>query len=147
MREYDARWRRLAEDKAVDLRRHERQERAAADVQTLAHVMNWGLKCKKDGMLEWERGNWPEAHASWYQADDALRRFKALDGGAADRKLLGLHGVILNNLAQACIKLGYWRDALVATDAAIEINPDDHKAWFRRAVACEGLGRLGDARL
>ncbi|CAK0878080.1 unnamed protein product [Prorocentrum cordatum] len=79
MREYDARWRRLAEGKACELRMHERQDGGPrADA---GPVMNDSGRRAKDGMLEWERGNVAEAHASWYQADDALRRFKALGGG------------------------------------------------------------------
>lgn len=140
MLEYDARWRNLA----IVKNEQERKDRTVADVQTLASIMNWGNKCKKDGLLEWEQGNWAEAHASWKQADDALRRFKAADKDN-NKLIMDLHCAILKNLAQACIKLEYWTDAVEAAAAATELDPEDHKAWFRKACALEGLGKLDEA--
>merc|ERR1719188_2203484 len=53
MVEYDARWRSWADTLAAERLKNDREERVIADTQTLAEVMNWGLKCKKDGILEW----------------------------------------------------------------------------------------------
>ncbi|CAJ1383541.1 unnamed protein product [Effrenium voratum] len=104
--EFDARSRILAADRQEQLL----EDRRVADVNTLAQIMNWGQKCKKDGLFEWEQGNWAEAHASWRQADDTLRGFKAPDKESS-RMLFELHGAVLKNLSQACMKLGYWNDA------------------------------------
>eukprot|EP00931_Biecheleriopsis_adriatica_P021503 TRINITY_DN14045_c0_g1_i1.p1 TRINITY_DN14045_c0_g1~~TRINITY_DN14045_c0_g1_i1.p1 ORF type:complete len:687 (-),score=191.03 TRINITY_DN14045_c0_g1_i1:9-2069(-) len=136
--EYGARVGILNEELEDDLRP---QERRVADVHTLAEVMNWGQKCKKDGLIEWERGNWAEAHASWRQADETLQLFKAAEK-ESNQLLFDLHGAVLKNLAQACMKLGYWCDAVKAADTATQLCPEDHKAWFRKACALEGLGRL-----
>lgn len=56
-----------------------------------------------------------------------------------------LHSILLKNVSQAAIKLGHWSDALQAADDALAIDEEDHKAWFRRACALEGLGRYGEA--
>eukprot|EP00933_Yihiella_yeosuensis_P030321 TRINITY_DN23975_c0_g1_i2.p1 TRINITY_DN23975_c0_g1~~TRINITY_DN23975_c0_g1_i2.p1 ORF type:complete len:477 (+),score=119.48 TRINITY_DN23975_c0_g1_i2:155-1432(+) len=141
--EYDARMRLLA-DRLEDEKSED--EPKIADVQTLASIINWGNKCKKDGLLEWEQGNWAEAHASWRQADETLRPFKAAD--KENQKLLTeLHVSILKNLAQACIKLGQWGEASKSAGKAVELDPDDHKAWFRKACALEGLGLLEEAEV
>lgn len=52
-----------------------------------------------------------------------------------------VHLAVLKNIAQAAIKLGYWTEALDAADDALRIDNQDHKAWFRKACALEGLGR------
>merc|ERR1712176_1200034 len=52
-----------------------------------------------------------------------------------------VHMAVLKNVAQAAIKLGYWSEALEAADDALRIDSQDHKAWFRKACALEGLGR------
>lgn len=144
MREYDERWNLLAQSKAQEL--EDTTERTVADVGTLATMLNWAQKCKKDGILQWEQGNWAEAHASWRQGDETLKRIKAPDRDESSNKMLKeLHVALLKNLSQASMKLGFWTDALAAAEAALTLQPDDHKAWFRRASALEGLGRLDDA--
>lgn len=55
-----------------------------------------------------------------------------------------LHVILLKNVAQAAIKLGHWTDALRAADDCLAIDDQDHKAWFRRACALEGLGRYAE---
>jgi len=137
--EYDARSRSLAEDRQAS-----DEEKRVADVHTLAQIMNWGQKCKKDGLVEWEQGNWAEAYVSWRQADDTLRPFEAADkeGG---QLLSELHGAVSKNLSQACMKLGYWQEAVKAAETATRLCPEDHKAWFRRSCALEGLGKLDEA--
>lgn len=126
----------------------ERQERRVADMTTLQQAINWGIKCKKDGLIEWENNNWAEAHAAWYQADMALRKFKAPDKDESENKMLvELHSAVLKNLAAACLKLEYYTDALEAADAALVLDPDDYKAWFRRASSLEGLGRIDEAEV
>eukprot|EP00442_Polarella_glacialis_P026174 CAMPEP_0115161272 /NCGR_PEP_ID=MMETSP0227-20121206/71253_1 /TAXON_ID=89957 /ORGANISM="Polarella glacialis, Strain CCMP 1383" /LENGTH=717 /DNA_ID=CAMNT_0002573231 /DNA_START=46 /DNA_END=2200 /DNA_ORIENTATION=+ len=145
MTEYDARFRLLADrlgDKALE--QEEKRERQVADIQTLASIINWATKCKKDGLLEWEQGNWAEAQASWRQADETLRKFKAADKENT-ALLFELHASVLKNLSQVCIKLGSWNEAAKAAQSAVELSPEDHKAWFRKACALEGLGKFVEA--
>ncbi|CAE7768879.1 unnamed protein product [Symbiodinium pilosum] len=141
--EYDARSRLLAADRQEQAEEEE-QERKVADVTTLAQIMNWGQKCKKDGLVEWEQGNYAEARASWRQAHDTLRPFQAADK-ETNELLFELHAAVLKNLSQACMKLGYWNEACKASTLATQLCPEDHKAWFRRACALEGLGNLDEA--
>lgn len=142
--EFDDNTRRLADRASASRPGRVPKERQIADVSTLANVINWGTKCKKDGIIEWEKGNWLEAQAAWRQGDDLLMRFKGED--ESDSKILfDLHRNVLKNLAQACLKLENWTEALAAATAAVELGPDDHKAWFRKACALEGLGRLDEA--
>ncbi|CAE7523765.1 unnamed protein product [Symbiodinium natans] len=143
LEEYDARSRLLASD-LQEKKLEEEQERRVADVTTLAQIMNWGQKCKKDGLVEWEQGNYAEARASWRQAHDTLRPFKAADK-ETNELLFELHAAVLKNLAQACMKLGYWNEASKVSAIATQLCPEDHKAWFRRACALEGLGDLLEA--
>jgi len=143
LQEYDARSRLLASD-AQEKKEGEEQERRVADVTTLAQIMNWGQKCKKDGLVEWEQGNYAEARASWRQAHETLRPFKAGDK-ETNELLFELHAAVLKNLAQASMKLGYWNEATKVSTLATQLCPEDHKAWFRRACALEGLGSLDEA--
>ncbi|CAE7267826.1 kynu [Symbiodinium sp. KB8] len=143
LQEYDARSRLLAFD-AQEKKEGEEQERRVADVTTLAQIMNWGQKCKKDGLVEWEQGNYAEARASWRQAHETLRPFKAADN-ETNELLFELHAAVLKNLAQASMKLGYWNEATKVSTLATQLCPEDHKAWFRRACALEGMGSLDEA--
>mmetsp|Transcript_1110 Transcript_1110/g.2533 ORF Transcript_1110/g.2533 Transcript_1110/m.2533 type:complete len:665 (-) Transcript_1110:44-2038(-) len=138
--EFDARSRILAADRQEQLL----EDRRVADVNTLAQIMNWGQKCKKDGLVEWEQGNYAEARASWRQAHETLRPFKAADN-ETNELLFELHAAVLKNLAQASMKLGYWNEATKVSTLATQLCPEDHKAWFRRACALEGMGSLDEA--
>jgi len=126
----------LAKDKARKAR-----GRIAMDAEILVDTINRGSKCKQDGMLEWQNGNFAEAFLSWKEADDWLRKYKSFDKSETNA-ILELHISVLKNLAQAAIKLESWTEALEAADAALAIDVEDHKAWFRRACALEGLGRF-----
>lgn len=116
-----------------------------ADMETLKDSLNLANKCKVDGMLEWQKGNHQEALESWREADARLSQWKAPDEYKAENKTIDeLHGAVLRNLAQAAIAKENWTEALDVADRAIEIDEDDHKAWFRRACALEGAGRIDE---
>lgn len=145
MEEYDMRSRRLMFDKHR-AKEMEKKERVLSDCDTLVKCLNWGQKCKKDGMIEWANGNYEEALASWRQAEDALKKFKAPESDKNGNAIIAeLHIAVLKNVAQAAIKCGYYTEALDAADDAIKIDDKDHKAWFRQACALEGLGRFEEA--
>merc|ERR1719401_284559 len=121
----------------------DRGQRVVSDTDTMTKVMNFGQKCRKDGYIDWHKGNIEEALSSWRQADDHLKRHRLPDDHTYGNKMVAdLHGIILKNIAQAAIRLGYWTEALEAADDALRIDDQDHKAWFRRACALEGLGRF-----
>lgn len=120
--------------------------RLVIDMQGLKVALDFGQKCKKDGLVEWQLGHWEEAIASWRQGDDALKRYRAPWQNVRENTMLAeLHSAVLKNLAQAAIKLEYWNEALDAADKVVDMNPDDHKAWFRRACALEGLGKVDES--
>jgi len=128
-------------------RKEKERGRILIDMQGLKMALDFGQKCKKDGLVEWQRGNWEEAIASWRQGDDTLRKFRAPRRSANENAMiLELHSAVLRNLAQAAIKLELWGEAIDAADRVLEMNSDDHKAWFRKACALEGLGNFTDAR-
>lgn len=133
---------RCMQDKRKAQEEANKGKRISADTDTLTKAMNMGEKFRKDGYIEWHKGNVEEALAAWRQADLYLKRFKLPDDDASGNKMIAdLHITILKNVAQAAIKLGYWTEALDAADAAVRLDDQDHKAWFRRACALEGLGR------
>jgi len=117
--------------------------RTILDMAGFKLAFDFAQKCKKDGLLEWQRQEWQEAFWSWEQGDDVLRRFRA-PPKVAERLLSDLHAAILKNLAQAAIKLERWGEAVDAADRALQIS-EDHKAWFRKACALEALGRIDEA--
>lgn len=123
-------------------KKEEEGKRMVTDHDMLSKQMNMGEKCKKDGYIEWHKGNYEEALASWRQADAHLKNHKAHDEDRHANKLIGdLHTAILKNIAQAAIKLGNWTEALDAAERALRVNDQDPKALFRKACALEGLGR------
>jgi len=133
----------LEEQKNEDKKLKDKGGETLNNPEELVERLVFGEKCKKDGVLEWEKGNHKEALASWRQGHEALWRIKAPEHDKEAVKTLGeIHIALLKNLAQAAIKLGYYNEALNASDMAIRIDGDDHKAWFRKACALEGLGRL-----
>lgn len=122
-----------------------RQGKQVADMDTLKDCLNVANKCKVDGMLEWQKGNHKEALESWREADNCLSKWKAPDENKVENKAIDeLHGAVLRNLAQAAITQENWTEALDVADRAIELDEDDHKAWFRRACALEGAGRIDE---
>merc|ERR1719454_1068946 len=144
--EYDMRSRRIMFDKHR-AKEMEKKDRILSDCDTLVKCLNWGQKCKKDGMVEWERGNYEEALASWRQAEEALKKFKAPESDKNGNKIIAdLRIAVLKNVAQAAIKCEYYSEALDAADDAIRLDEQDHKAWFRRACALEGLGDFEKAQ-
>lgn len=146
MREFDVR----LIDVEGRLKERDKEEQKLADTQpdgsnakALAEALNLGHKCKKDGALEWGENNHMEALKSWREGAEKLRplRTSSLPGGDELREL---YVATLKNQAQAALKVGCLQEALDAAIAALEIDSQDHKAWFRKACALESLGRLDE---
>eukprot|EP00931_Biecheleriopsis_adriatica_P061479 TRINITY_DN36969_c0_g1_i1.p1 TRINITY_DN36969_c0_g1~~TRINITY_DN36969_c0_g1_i1.p1 ORF type:complete len:659 (-),score=174.06 TRINITY_DN36969_c0_g1_i1:43-2019(-) len=141
--------------------------RTIIDMEGLRVALEYGQKCKKDGLVEWKRDNFEEALFSWRQGDSTLRRFRAPFRCEAENSMLrDLHASLLRNVAQAALRLGRYGEALEAADRAIElsgglgsdseekdllgcsakaISSVDIKAWYRRHLALEALGRFCEA--
>lgn len=130
---------------ADEKEKEERQQRPPTSVLELNEALAFGLKCKKDGVLEWEKGNHEEALRSWREGHKTLRKLIVPATHPVERQQLDeVHIAVLKNLSQAAIKLGHWNEGLEAAENALKIDDEDHKAWFRRACALEGLGRLDE---
>ncbi|CAE8616352.1 unnamed protein product [Polarella glacialis] len=118
-----------------------------ASMQELQDALAIAAKCKKDGLVEWERGNHEEALKSWREGSEALGRLippnKKLHPQES-KSFAELHIALLKNQAQAAIKSCLWNEALESAQMALKIDDQDHKAWFRKACALEGLGRLDE---
>ncbi|CAJ1431207.1 unnamed protein product [Effrenium voratum] len=142
------------------------QPRTIIDMEGLRVALEYGQKCRKDGLVEYHRGNFEEALHSWRQGDVALRRFRApLRCEVENAMVRDLHGSVLRNLSQAALRLGEYTEALDTANRAIALTggrglPDawdalglgleaagdiDVKAWFRRHMALEGLGEVQEA--
>lgn len=116
------------------------------DTETMAKHMTMAQKLRKDGYIEWHKGAVEEAFASWQEAESYLYRRRLDQNHLEENKIVDeLHSVLLKNISQAALKLGFWSDALAAAKDALAIDEEDHKAWFRRACALEGLGRYKEA--
>eukprot|EP00929_Paragymnodinium_shiwhaense_P071097 TRINITY_DN36119_c0_g2_i1.p1 TRINITY_DN36119_c0_g2~~TRINITY_DN36119_c0_g2_i1.p1 ORF type:complete len:607 (-),score=181.23 TRINITY_DN36119_c0_g2_i1:153-1973(-) len=113
------------------------------DAKALTDALNQGAKFKADGLAEWEREDVKEALESWRRGCHAIDVLNvAVDYEKQQTALGQLHAALLRNRAQAAIKLGFFTEALEASEKALELDDQDHKAWFRKACALEGLGRL-----
>lgn len=137
-----------ASAQAEEARRRQEKERGRTviDMAGLKMALEFGQKCKKDGLVEWRQGNVEEALLSWRQGDETLRRFRAPARCVEENSLLQeLHGATLRNIAQAALQVGLYTEALEAAESALALDPDDHKAWFRRSCALERLGRFEEA--
>eukprot|EP00434_Breviolum_minutum_P008999 symbB.v1.2.007925.t1/scaffold495.1/size259991/9 len=118
------------------------------DTDTMTKLMNRAQKLRKDGYIAWEQGAVEEAFESWCESEACLFKKRLQEQDVEGNKMINdLHSILLKNIAQAAIKLGHWSDALKAADDALAIDEEDHKAWFRRAGALEGLGRYNEAEM
>ncbi len=57
-----------------------------------------------------------------------------------------LRGVLKSNLAMTELKLGHYREALQNAEAALTIDPENRKAYFRKGQALMYTGYLEKAR-
>lgn len=121
----------------------DRSARRVVTMEELRISLGIGHRCRKDGLIEWEKGQHMEALIAWRKGRDELGKIRAPDTHEAEKKEFDeIHISLLKNLSQAALKLGFWNEALEAADLALQIDVQDHKAWFRRACALEGLGRF-----
>ena len=53
--------------------------------------------------------------------------------------------LFFRNKAQAALKLELFQTALDASESALAIDAEDHKAWYRKVQAEKGLGKFKEA--
>ncbi|CAE7770244.1 pph-5 [Symbiodinium sp. CCMP2456] len=116
------------------------------DIHTLKHVLEYAQECKREGNLKFQEGLYEEALYIYSQADDAMKKWKVAKHLKNEEKWLkDYHLACLKNKAQAALKLELFQTALEASDAALSIDTEDHKAWYRKVQAEKGLGRFKEA--
>ena len=57
------------------------------------------------------------------------------------------HLACLKNKSQAALKLELFQTALDASESALAIDAEDHKAWYRKVQAEKGLGKFKEAEV
>eukprot|EP00435_Cladocopium_sp_Y103_P019283 s711_g4.t1 len=116
---------------------------AESSMKELQDGLGFATKYRKDGLVEWERGNHEDALKAWRLGCEALQRIRVPDTHPSEQKFFSeVKMALLKNRALAALKLNSWQEALDSSEQVLKLDDQDHKAWFRKACALEGLGRL-----
>eukprot|EP00434_Breviolum_minutum_P003783 symbB.v1.2.003331.t1/scaffold171.1/size348550/8 len=116
-----------------------------SSMKEVQDCLSFATKYRKDGVVEWERGNHEDALKAWRLGCEALQRIRIPDTHASEQQFFGeVKVALLKNRALAALKLNSWQEALDSSEEVLKVDDQDHKAWFRKACALEGLGRLKD---
>lgn len=112
-------------------------------MQEIKDHLGYACKYRQDGLVEWERGNHEDALKAWRLGCEALMKIRIPDTHKEEQEFKSEARIrLLKNRAQAALKLNLYNEALECADLALKINDQDEKAWFRKACALEGLGRV-----
>lgn len=116
------------------------------DIHTLKHVLEYAQECRREGNLKFQEGLYEEALHIYSQADDVMKKWKVDKQLKNEAKWLkDYHLLCLKNKAQAALKLELFQTALDASESALAIDAEDHKAWYRKVQAEKGLGKFREA--
>ena len=99
------------------------------------------LRIKTDANQLFSAGEMQRAYDGWSAA------LRVYDGRLGSPEQRFTKGKILSNQAEAMLKLGRHEEARVCATGALECNPVDHKARFRRARALLGNGGFEELAL
>lgn len=116
------------------------------DIHTLKQVLEYAQECKRVGNYKFQEGLYEEALQIYSQGDEAMSKWKIDKHLKNEEKWLkDYHLACLKNKAQAALKLELFKTALEASDRALAIDNEDHKAWYRKLQAEKGLGKFDEA--
>mmetsp|Transcript_53937 Transcript_53937/g.167164 ORF Transcript_53937/g.167164 Transcript_53937/m.167164 type:complete len:494 (+) Transcript_53937:83-1564(+) len=116
------------------------------DIHTLKDLLMFGQECKREGNEKFKEGLYEDALYIYSQGDDAMKKWKIDKHLKNEHKWLqDYHLAVLKNKAQAAIKLELFQTALEASEAALKIDTEDHKAWYRKVQSLKGLGKFKEA--
>merc|ERR1719188_1246922 len=116
------------------------------DIHTLKELLEYAQQCKLEGNEKYKEGLYEDALFIYSQADEVMKAWKVADGLKNERKwLTDSHLACLKNKSQAALNLELFQTALDAAEAALALDEEDHKAWYRKVQAEKGLGRFQEA--
>jgi len=103
-------------------------------------LIRQGKEERHEGVIAFHEDSFDKAF--WHSCQ-GLKLLASAPGGGPISKL---RSELLKNKSAAALKLGLARIALSASNAALGINQNDEKAWYRKSCALEALKRDGEAR-
>lgn len=146
MEDVEKQWYSMCDQIAVDEEAKKDKKPISIDIHTLKHVLEFAQECKREGNLKFSEGLYEEALAIYSQGDDVMKKWKVEKHLKNEHKWLkDYHLACLKNKAQAALKLELFQTALEAAEAALGLDPEDHKAWYRKVLAFKGLGKFIEA--
>mmetsp|Transcript_80182 Transcript_80182/g.227004 ORF Transcript_80182/g.227004 Transcript_80182/m.227004 type:complete len:502 (-) Transcript_80182:106-1611(-) len=131
---------------ALDEERKREVVPAPIDMHTLKELLEFGQQCRSEGNAKFKEGLYEEALEIYAQGDEAMKKWKVEKHLKNEHKwLTDNHIACLNNKAQAALRLELFQTALEASEAALKLDDEDHKAWYRKVQAQKGLGKFKEA--
>jgi len=98
-----------------------------------------GLKFKNEGNAFFKEENFEDAKKKYEEAIDYLE-------SDTSPEAIGLKIPTYLNLSAVCVKLDEFKKAIENADHALKIDPNNVKAYFRRAAAKQAFGQLEEAK-
>ncbi|CAJ1329187.1 unnamed protein product [Effrenium voratum] len=136
-------WRQREIQQSADSRRQKVEgPQAESSMKEVQDGLSFATKYRKDGVVDWDRGCPEDALQAWRLGCEVLQRIRVPEADPAMKFFSELKVALLKNRALAALKLNSWQEALESADQVLKIDDQDHKAWFRKACALEGLGKL-----
>jgi len=146
MQELESQWYSVCNNIADDNQKKKETEPARIDIHTLKHVLEFGQECKREGNKKFKEGLYEEAFNIYTQGDDLMKKWKVEKHLKNEYKWFkDYHLACLKNKAQAALKLERFQTALEAAESALQLDEEDHKAWYRKVLAYKGLGKFTEA--
>jgi len=137
----------LERARALEEEKKQEVQPAAIDVHTLKELLEYAQQCRFEGNEKFKEGLYEDALFIYTQGDEVMKQWR-VDGENLknERKwLMDNHLTCLKNKSQAALNLELFQTALEAADAALAIDEEDHKAWYRKVQAQKGLGNFKGA--
>merc|ERR1719188_1203049 len=104
------------------------------DIHTLKELLEYAQQCKYEGNEKFREGLYEDALFIYSQADEAMKRWKVEGSHLKNESkwLTDSHLACLKNKSQAALNLELFQTALGAAEAALALDEEDHKAWYRK---------------
>jgi len=104
-------------------------------------MCNLALQDKDKGANHYKAQQYAAARDAWNRALERLQQA----GGPDDPDLKKLRTGIQNNLAMASLQLKEYEEVINHASAAIRMDPENPKAFYRRGLANDALGKVHSA--